>query len=258
MVEHSDLTQFHVDKEIPCVYKCTSNMNIVCIELLYCCVAYGDNEPQRELLCDPCIIPKILAQVLPAAVEKHSQFNKNDLELFTSSLIISFSHVRLVVMEEMKELPFDPLLEWMINLLLAYRITVDNRLGVDAAVVQPAKSEYIFFPLLGQFTSKPILSKQLDKEFQDNIWKLYIHIGEPISAAFYYKFLALLIQRAFECRPSAERVNCFRISSNGQLATVCFHTNNSPMYFKLMVKFNELQRIIEIRMRSVSVYVLQG
>lgn len=233
-------------------------MNIVCIELLYCCVAYGDNEPQRELLCDPCIIPKILAQVLPAAVEKHSQFNKNDLELFTSSLIISFSHVRLVVMEEMKELPFDPLLEWMINLLLAYRITVDNRLGVDAAVVQPAKSEYIFFPLLGQFTSKPILSKQLDKEFQDNIWKLYIHIGEPISAAFYYKFLALLIQRAFECRPSAERVNCFRISSNGQLATVCFHTNNSPMYFKLMVKFNELQRIIEIRMRSVSVYVLQG
>jgi len=156
-------------------------------------------------------------------------------------------------MEEIKDIPFDALLEWMIRLLLAYRITVDNRLGVDAAVVQPPKSEYIFFPLLGQFTSKPILPKDLYKEFQDGIWELYVQIGEPISAAFYYKFLALLIQRAFECQPSADRVNCFRISSNGQLATVCFHAENNPMYFKLMVEFHELQRVIEIRMRFVCI-----
>lgn len=169
-----------------------------------------------------------------------------------SSLIISSSHLRLVIMEEMKDLPFDALLEWMITLLLAYRITVDNRLGVEAAVVQPSKSDYIFFPLLGQFTSKPILPKDLHKEFQDNVWKIFVHIGEPISAAFYYKFLAVLIQRAFECRPSAERVNCFRISNNGQSAIISFHASNSPMYFKLMVEFHELQSIIEIRMKLVS------
>ena len=197
----------------------------------------------------------MFAQTLPAAIERRSKFNKNDLELFTSSLIISSHQVRLVMMEEMKEFPFDALLEWMINLLLAYRITIDNRAGGEAAVVQPSKSEceYIFFPLLGQFTSKPIRPKYLYEEFQTGTWKLYVYIKEPISAAFYYKFLALLIQRAFECQTPAERVNCFRISSHGQLATVCFHADNSPMYFKLMVEFHELQRVIEIRMKLVCV-----
>ena len=197
----------------------------------------------------------MFAQTLPTAIEKHSKFNKNDLELFTSSLIISSHQVRLVMMEEMKEFPFDALLEWMINLLLAYRITIDNHGGAEAAVIQTSKSEceYIFFPLLGQFTSKAILSKDLHKEFQTDTWKLYVYIKEPISAAFYYKFLALLIERAFECQTPAERVNCFRISSHGQLATVCFHADNSPMYFKLMVEFQELQRVIEIRMKLVCV-----
>lgn len=214
-------------------------------------------------MCDPSVIPRMFAQSLPMAIEKHSKFNKNDLELFTSSLIISSHQVRLVMMEEMKdkeemkEFPFEALLEWMINLSLAYRITIDNRAGAEAAVVQPSKSEceYIFFPLLGQFTSKPILPKDLYKEFQTDTWKLYVYIKEPISAAFYYKFLTLLIQRAFECQTPAERVNCFRISSHGQLATVCFHADNSPMYFKLMVEFHELQRVIEIRMKLVCVSV---
>ena len=84
----------------------------------------------------------MFAQTLPTAIEKHSKFNKNDLKLFTSSLIISSYQVRLVMMEEMKEFPFDALLEWMINLLLVYRITIDNHAGAEAAVVQPSKSEY--------------------------------------------------------------------------------------------------------------------
>ena len=79
---------------------------------------------------------------LPTAIEKHSKFNKNDLELFMSSLIISSHQVFLVMMEEMKEFPFDALLDWMINLLLPYRITIDNHAGAEAAVLQPSKSEY--------------------------------------------------------------------------------------------------------------------
>ena len=155
------------------------------------------------------------------------------------------------MMEEMKEFPFDALLEWMINLLLPYCITIDNHAGAEAAVVQPCKSECenIFFSLLGQFTSKEILYK----EFQTDSWKLYVYIKEPISAIFYYKFLALLIERVFECQMPAEQVNCFHISSHGQLATVCFHADNSPMYFKLMVEFHELQHVIEIRMKLVFV-----
>lgn len=220
-----------------------------------CCVvsAVGDNTPRREFLCDPCIIPKILAHTLPYAVETHSRFNKDDLVLFTSSLIIGLRQLRLVVMEAMKDIPCDALLEWMIDLLLAYRITVDNSLDDEAAVGQPSKSDYIFFPLLGQFTSEPILPKNLYKEFQNDVWELYVQIGEPISAAFFYKFLALLIRRSFECQTSADRVNCFRISSNGQLATVRFHADNTPMYFKLMVEFHELQRVIEIRIKLESV-----
>ena len=80
-------------------------------------------------------------QTLPTAIEKHSKFNKNDLELFTSSLIISSHQVHLVMMEEMKEFPFDALVEWMINLLLPYRITIDNHAGAEAAVIQPSKSD---------------------------------------------------------------------------------------------------------------------
>ena len=95
----------------------------------------------------------------------------------------------------------------MINLLLPYRIIIDNHAGAEAAVIQPSKSECenIFFSLLGQFTSKEILYK----EFQTDTWKLYVYIKEPISAAFYYKFLALLIERAFECQMPAERVKLF-------------------------------------------------
>ena len=87
-------------------------------------------------------------------------------------------------------------------MLLAYRITIDNHAGAEAAVVQPSKSECenIFFSLLEQFTSKEILYK----EFQTYTWKLYIYIKEPIFATFYYKFLAVLIERAFECQTSAE------------------------------------------------------
>ena len=95
-------------------------------------------------------------QTLPTAIEKHSKFNKNDLELFTSSLIISSHQVHLVMMEEMKEFPFDALLEWIINLSLPYCVTIDNHAGAEAVIIQPSKSECenIFFSLLGQFTSK--------------------------------------------------------------------------------------------------------
>ena len=146
-------------------------------------------------------------QTLHTAIEKHSKFNKNDLELFTSSLIISSHQVHLVMMEEMKEFPFDALLEWIINLSLPYHVTIDNHAGAEAVVIQPSKSECenIFFSLLGQFTSKEILYK----EFQTDTWKLYVYIKEPISAAFYYKFLALLIERVFECQIPAERVKLF-------------------------------------------------
>ena len=208
-----------------------------------------DNQPQKYFLPDPTIIPRILAQVLPTAVDKHSQFNKVDLELFTSSLIISRSHLRMVIMEEKKDVPFDALLDWMIKLLVAYRITVNNNLGETVPTIQSSRSEYIFFPILGQHASCGVLSKKLREEFAEDIWELYVHIGEPISAAFYYEFLALLIQGSFECQSQSERVNCFRISSCGQLATVCFHAKNSPMYFKLMTEFHALQQVIEIRMR---------
>ena len=196
----------------------------------------------------------MFAHILPSAIEKHSKFSKNNLELFASSLIVSLPHLRLVMIGEMKEFPFDALLEWMINLLLAYRITVDDHAGSEASASHPTKSEYIFFPLLGQFTSKSIRRKDVYQEFQDNTWKLFVRTREPISTAFYYKFLALLIQMAFECQTSAERVNCFRISSHGQLATIRFHADNSPMYFKLMVEFHETQRIIEIRMKLVCMF----
>ena len=119
-------------------------------------------------------------QTLSTAIEKHSKFNKSDLELFTSSLIISSHQVRLVMMEEMKEFPFDTLMEWMIKLLLAYRIIIDNHHGAEAAVVQPSKSECenIFFSFLGQFTSKEILYK----EFQTDTWKLYVYIwSQPLQ-----------------------------------------------------------------------------
>ena len=93
-------------------------------------------------------------QTLSTAIEKHSKFNKNDLELFMSSLIISSHQVRLVMMEEMMEFPFDALLEWIINLWLPYRITIDNHAGAEAAVVQPSKSECYSFHSWGNSHQK--------------------------------------------------------------------------------------------------------
>lgn len=229
---------------------------LVCLLLYVVSTGKTDSQPQKHFLPDPTIIPKVLAQVLPTAVERHSQYNKIDLQLFTSSLIISRSHLRLVVMEELRDVPFEALLDWMIKLLVAYRITVDNSLGDAVPANQSSRSEYIFFPILGQHVSGCALSKELREEFSDDIWELYVHIGEPISAAFYYEFLALLIQGSFECQSQSGRVNCFRISSCGQLATVCFHAKNSPMYFKLMTEFHGLQQVIEIKMRLILLWHL--